>query len=78
MVKTYFLIRFLHSVFWVSLVAHVVKNLPASAGDPSSILGSRRSPAEGNDDPFQCSCLENYMDRGAWQATVHGFAKSWT
>ena len=35
-------------------------------------------PWEGNGNPFQCSCLENPMDRGAWLATVHGDAKSWT
>jgi len=37
-----------------------------------------RSPGEGNDNPLQYSCLENPMDRGAWWATVHGVAKSWT
>ena len=48
------------------------------AGDLGSILGSRRSPGEGNANPLQCYCLENPMDRGAWQATVHGVAKSGT
>ena len=43
-----------------------------NAGDPGSIPGSGRSPGEGNDYPLQYSCLENSMDRGAWQATVHG------
>ena len=37
-----------------------------------------RSPGEGNGNPLQYSCLENPMDRGAWWATVHGVAKSWT
>jgi len=37
-----------------------------------------RSPGEGNGNPLQYSHLENLMDRGAWQATVHGVAKSWT
>ena len=58
----------------------VVKNLPASAGDirdVGSIPGSGRSPGGGRDNPLQCSCLENPMDRGAWQATVHGITKSW-
>jgi len=41
-----------------------------------SIPGLRRSPREGNGYPFQHSCLENSMDRGAWWATVHGVAKS--
>ena len=57
----------------------VVKNLPVKAGDTrqvSSILGSGRSPGEGNGYPLQYSCLENSMDRRAWQATVHGVAKS--
>ena len=47
-----------------------VKNLPASAGDLSSIPGLGRSPREGNDNPLQDSCLGNPMDRGAWWATV--------
>ena len=40
------------------------------------IPGSGRSPGEGNGNPLQDSCLENSMDRGAWQATVHGVAES--
>ena len=59
----------------------VVKNLPANAGGSSgtgSILGLGRSPGGGNDNPLQYSCLENPTDRGAWWATVHGVAKSWT
>ena len=51
----------------------VVKNLPAGAGgagDVGLIPGSERSPGEGNGNPLQYSCLENYMDRGAWQTTV--------
>ena len=35
-------------------------------------------PGEGNGNPLQYSCLENFMDRGAWQATAHGVTKSWT
>ena len=42
------------------------------------IPGSGLSPGEGNGNPLQCSCVENSMDRGAWQATVHGVAKSQT
>ena len=49
-----------------------------SAGDLGSIPGSGRSPGEGNGNPLQYSGLENPMDRGAWQATVHGVTKSWT
>ena len=49
-----------------------------SAGDPGSVPGLRRSPGEENGTPLQYSCLENPMDGGAWQATVHGVAKSWT
>ena len=55
-----------------------VKNLPANAGDASSIPGSGRSPGEENGNPLQYSCLRNPMDRGAWRATVCGVAKSWT
>ena len=46
--------------------------------DPDSIPGSGRSFGEGNGSPLQYSCLENPMDGGAWQATVHGVAKSQT
>ena len=53
----------------------VVKNPAASAGDvrdAGSIPGSGRPPGGGSGDPLQCSCLENPMDRGAWQPAVHG------
>ena len=53
----------------------VVQNLPANAGDAGSTPGSGRSPGEVNGNPLQYSCLENFMDRGAWRATVHGAAK---
>ena len=46
--------------------------------DPGSIPGLERSPGEGNGNPLQYSCLENSMDRGAWQATIHTVAESWT
>ena len=49
-----------------------------TAGDPVSILGSGRSPGEGNGNPLQYSCLENPMDRGAWQSIIHGITKSLT
>ena len=49
-----------------------------SVGDLGSIPGSGRCPGEQNGNPLQYPCLENPMDGGAWQATVHGVAKSWT
>ena len=55
-------------------MALVVKNLPANAGDirdAGSAPGLGRSLGRGSGNPFQYSCLENPMDRGAWQATVH-------
>ena len=55
----------------------VVKNLPADAGDASLIPSLGRSLGEGDGNPIQNSCLGNSMDRGAWQATVHGVTKSW-
>ena len=61
---------------WASLVAHRVKNLPAVQETWVQSLG-REDPLE-NGNPLQYSCLENPMDRGAWWATVHGVAKSWT
>ena len=54
----------------------VTKESACSVGEPGSIPGLGRSPEEGNGNPLQCSCLENSTDRGAWQATVHGVAKS--
>ena len=59
----------------------VVKNQPANAGDArdmGSIPESGKSPAVGNGNPLQYSCLENSMDRGAWWATVQEVTKSWT
>ena len=52
--------------------------MPANAGDMDSVPGLGRSPGEGNENPLQYSCLENSMDKGAWQATVHGVTKSQT
>ena len=54
------------------------KESVCNAGDPGLILGLRRSPGEGNGNPLQYSCLENPMDKGACQATVHGVTKSQT
>ena len=59
----------------------VVKNSPANAGDirdAGSNPGSGRSPGGGHGNPLQYACLENPMDRGAWQTAVHRVAKSWT
>ena len=53
----------------------VGKESACNAGDPGSIPESGRSPGEGNLNPLQCSCLENPIDRGAWQATVHEVAR---
>ena len=53
----------------------VGKESDCSAGDPGSIPGWGRSPREGNGNPPQYSCLENPMDRGAWQAIVHAVAR---
>ena len=54
----------------------MVKNPSADAGDTDLIHVLGRSPGEGNGNPIQYSCLENSMDRGAWQATAHGVAES--
>ena len=57
----------------------MVKNLPPNAGDTGdevSILGSERSPGEGNGNPLHYSCLGNPGDRRAWQSTVHGVTES--
>ena len=62
-------------------MALLVKNLPANAGDirdMGSVLGFGRSPGGRHGNLLQYSCLESPIDRGAWQATVHRVAKSWT
>ena len=51
------------------------KESACNVGDLGSFLGLGRSPEEGNDNPLQCSCLENHTDRGDWRATVHGIAE---
>ena len=61
------------------MVAVVVKSLPANAEDirdAGSIPGSGRSPGEEHGNPLQYSCLENFMDRGTWQAPVMGHKES--
>ena len=56
----------------------MVKNLPANEGGPGD-TGRRPPPTGGGDGkPPQDSCLGNPLDRGAWQATVHGVGKNWT
>ena len=59
-------------MIWHSSVG---KEPACSGGDLGSIPGLGRSPGEGNSNPFQYSCLENPIDRGAWQSTVHGVAR---
>ena len=64
---------------WASQVMLVVKNPPANAGDlkdAGSIPESGRSPGEGHGNPLQYSFLENPMERGTWQATIHGVVQS--
>ena len=62
-------------------MALVAKNTPANAGDISNVVsvpGWGKSPGGGHGNPLQYSCLENPMARGAWRATVHRVAESWT
>ena len=78
---SYLIYAFTVTYYGASQVALVVKSLPANTGDLRDmglILGSGRSPGGGNGSPLQYSCLENPMDRIAWQATVHRVAKSQT
>ena len=59
----------------------MVKNPPANTGDTGDvdlIAGSERSPGGGNGNPLQYSCLDNPIDREAWQSTVYGVTKSRT
>ena len=63
--------------FSVDLIGGLeVKASACNAGDLGSILGLGRSPGERSGNPLQYSCLENPIDRGAWQATVHEVSKS--
>jgi len=62
-------------ITWLDLAS---KESACNAGDLGSICGSGQSPGEGNGNPLHYSCLENLIDRGAVQATVHGVAKGWT
>ena len=58
-----------------------MKNAPDNAGDTGDMGStpvSGRAPKEGNGNPLQYSCLENPVDRGAWQFTIHRVSKSWT
>ena len=61
-----------------SQVVLMVRNLPANARDTGSISGDGRCPGGGHGNPLQYSCLENPMDKAAWQATVHRVSKSRT
>ena len=54
------------------------KESACNAGDLGLIPGLGRSPGDGNDNPLQYSCLENFLDRGAWQAIVHGVTENQT
>ena len=56
----------------------MVKNLPTMQEAQVRSLGWEDFPGEEHGNPLQYSCLDNSMDRGAWQATVHGVVKSWT
>ena len=76
---------------WVQVLAHGLKSQTevngfrmthfiahfCNGGDLSLIPRSGKSPGGGHDNPLQWSCLENPMERGAWQAIVHRVAKSW-
>ena len=59
-------------------VGLAVKNLVANRRDPGSIPGLGRSPGGGNGNSLQCSCLQNSMDRGTWQARVHRITQGQT
>ena len=64
---------------YIHIYGSVVKNPPAMQQETwIRPLGSGRSPGEGSGNPLQYSSLGNPVDRGAWRATVHGVAKSWT
>ena len=61
-----------------NIISKYKKKSACNVVNPGSIPGSGMSPAVGNGYPLQHSCLENFTDRGTWQATVHGIANSQT
>ena len=63
---------------WNFPVAHMIKNLPVMQETWVWSLGQEKSSGEGNGNPFQYSCLEDPMDKGAWQGSAHGVAKNQT
>ena len=69
----YFILFFIG--VWASLIAQSVKNLRAMQETRVQFLDQGRSSGEGNGNALQYSCLENPMDRGAQEATVHGVAR---
>ena len=69
---------YIKTTFFIFTSGSDVKESVCNVGDLGSIPESGRSPGEGNGYPLQYSCLKNSMDRGAWRATVHRVAKSWT
>ena len=79
--KTWEIFCDLKEEIWGNVGGVSGKEPTCKAGDireDSLILHLRRSPGEGNGSPLQYSCLENSMDRGAWQATVHGLQLDWS
>ena len=70
-----FILRFQNIIKLYYIYSSVSKDSACNAGDLGSIPGLGRSPREGNGNPLQCYCPENPMDRGAWQATVHGVSR---
>ena len=75
----FFFLIVAHTFYWASLWLSSENHLPkCSAGDVHSVPGLQKSPGEENDNPLQYYCLGIPMDRGAWQATVHGISKSQT
>ena len=67
-----------HDVLWSFLGSLDSKESACNVEAAGLVPGSGRSPGEGYGTPLQYSCLDNSRDRGAWWATVHGVAKSWT
>ena len=72
------LLTFFYTSSRASMIPQMVKCLPTMQDTQVWSLGREDSPGEGTGNPLQYSCLEILMDGGAWWATVHGFAKSWT
>ena len=76
-IHIYYIRVYIYYIYGKKNILYIWYESACNVGDLGSIPGLGRSPGGGHVNPLQYSCLENPMDRGAWQAIVHGVARSW-